>query len=141
MTHLTPPIFSLLEDWFWTPIVNRYTWQNLIRIRCEWFDVLFHHHFFLQTCTHNLHLVVHKALQNDCGGGSNPYNSICNKVVPSHEPSMSQSPHKKSHPWYQVYSIGVNNDDISQCVNAINRQNNVNPLMIRLKNRWYKNVG
>jgi hypothetical protein len=50
-------------------------------------------------------------------------------------------PMKKSHPWYQIYSSGVDNDDISQCAYVINQHNNVNPPTKILKKRRWKNVG
>ncbi len=54
---------------------------------------------------------------------------------------MSQPPHEKKHSWYQGCSSEVSNEDIGQCVNAINQQNNVDPLMKRLTKRRRKNVG
>ncbi len=50
-------------------------------------------------------------------------------------------PTKKNHPWYQVCSSGINNNDTSQCVNAINQKNNVDPPTRKLKKKQRKNVG
>lgn len=41
--------------------------------------------------------------------------------------------------WYQVYSNGVDNDNINQYVNVINRQNNVDPSIKKLKGRQQEN--
>jgi hypothetical protein len=50
-------------------------------------------------------------------------------------------PMRNSHPWYQIYSNGVDNDDISQCAYVINQHHNVNPPKKILKRRQRKNVG
>ncbi len=47
---------------------------------------------------------------------------------------------KKSHPWYQMCSNGIDNDNIDQCANVIDQQNNVNSPTRRLKRRQWKNM-
>jgi hypothetical protein len=70
-----------------------------------------------------------------------PLGNNCNKILLHLNCYYHHHPMRKSHPWCQIYSNGVDNDDINQCAYAINQRNNVNPPTKKLKRRWRKNVG
>jgi hypothetical protein len=54
---------------------------------------------------------------------------------------VTQPPYEKELHLIPILFKCGRNDNISQCANAINRQNNVDLLMKSLKRRWWKNVG